>query len=185
MNTKETLNRFENLVRQYIRGLEPLTIEQLTRKPSDDEWSLGQMYLHLIQGTLYLHLRNIEACREQAAETGGTERKTEAGRLVFAQGSFPGIRIQVPATPEYTPAQPESKEQLVAGLNDVVRRMQEVEPALADMQESGTKAHPRFGDLNAVEWFQLVEMHYRHHLLQKARLEQFVGLSSLPGESSK
>ncbi|RAP28452.1 hypothetical protein C2W64_04886 [Brevibacillus laterosporus] len=39
---------------------------------------------------------------------------------------------------------------------------------LAGNQQSDFKMmHPGFGALNAQEWYVLVEMHYRHHLLQK------------------
>jgi hypothetical protein len=33
---------------------------------------------------------------------------------------------------------------------------------------------PAFGWLNAHEWFWLNEQHFRHHLLQKARIDSFL-----------
>lgn len=50
--------------------------------------------------------------------------------------------------------------------------MKEIEPALEKMSKQNTVSHPRFGGLCAEEWFLLVEMHYRHHLLQLDRLKK-------------
>ncbi|MGC5328690.1 DinB family protein, partial [Brevibacillus sp. SYSU BS000544] len=124
---------------------------------------------------VYMQLRNIELCRKgEAGSVVINGAKSEAGAAVFGQGSFPPIRIQVPASPQYTPAQPESKEQIVEGLNMVLAKMKEMGPTLEEISPQMTVAHPRLGELNAKEWFSLVEMHYRHHLHQKDRLKQFL-----------
>jgi DinB superfamily len=184
MDTKETLSKFEETVSGYMRELDGLTLEQLLWKPAEDEWSLGQMYMHLIRSA-QLHLRNVALC----LEPGGSPEVSQAGKTkwgedLFKGESFPPERIQLPPSPQYTPPQPESKEQLVAGLQDTLRRMVEIEPIVASVfdpvaqrqSEPGkeivrnTVLHPRFGGLNALEWFRLIEMHYRHHLLQKQHL---------------
>lgn len=186
MDTKETLRKFEETVSGYIRELDGTGLEQLLWKPAEDEWSLGQMFMHLIRSAQLMQLRNAALC---LGPDGGPEvsraGKTKPGEDLFKTGSFPPDRIRVPPSPQYTPPQPESKEQLVDGLRDTVRRMVEIEPLIASKfapvtqvrLEPGkgivrnTVLHPRFGGLNALEWFQLIEMHYRHHLLQKMRLD--------------
>ncbi|MNN32961.1 DinB superfamily protein [compost metagenome] len=100
--------------------------------------------------------------------------KTKEGTEIFNQGSFPPIRVHVPPSPQYTPTQPESKEQLIQGLNTVIDRMKEIMPQLEQAPIRNTVPHPRFGPLNSKEWFLLIEMHYRHHLLQMERLEKFL-----------
>lgn len=174
MKTAETLKRLEEITNFYLHELDQYSMEQLTRKPSDEEWSLGQMYLHLINTALYMQLRNIEACRSGGSDSPElTGEKTEVGKTVFAQGSIPPVQIKVPSSPQYTPQQPESKEQIVEGLNAVVRKMSELEPALDEISPAQTVLHPGFGALNAKEWFALVEMHYRHHVHQLNRLKTF------------
>ncbi|WP_138754646.1 DinB family protein [Paenibacillus sinopodophylli] len=186
MDTKETLRKFENTVSGYIRELDRFDLEQLLWKPATDEWSLGQMYMHLILSAQFMQLRNVALC---LAPDGGpifsSIGKTKQGEELFTTGSFPPDRIKVPPSPQYTPPQPESKEQLVNGLKDTVRRMVEIEPAVASAFNQTTQArsetgneivqqrvvHPRLGGLHAFEWFCLIEMHYRHHLLQKKRLD--------------
>ncbi|MDG0811187.1 DinB family protein [Cohnella rhizosphaerae] len=189
MNTKETLRQFEETVNGYLRELEGFSLEQLLWKPAEDEWSLGQMHMHLIRSAQFMHLRNVGLClTPNGAPAGSPTGKTEQGEAMFRTGSFPPERIQVPPSPQYTPPQPESKEQIVDGLRETVSRMTGIEPMVAavfepvarDDSEPGkdaafelaqnTVAHPRLGGLNALEWFRLVEMHYRHHLLQKKRL---------------
>ncbi|WP_226002306.1 DinB family protein [Paenibacillus sp. BJ-4] len=171
MNTTETLQRFEETVQHYLHELDGFSLEQLQYTPQEGEWSLGQMYLHLVNSALHMQLKNIELCLKPNGEMGA---KTEAGTAVFDLGGFPPVRIQVPPSPQYTPPQPTSKEDIVEGLQAVVRQMREVEPVLRKSSEGCTIAHPRFGALNAREWFMLIEMHYRHHLLQKERLKHAI-----------
>ncbi|TBL75804.1 DinB family protein [Paenibacillus thalictri] len=177
MSTTESLQRLEDLTNHYIGELDGFSMEQLTQKASEDDWSLGQMYVHLINTALYMQLRNIEVCRNaqpDAAEAAGGGGKSEMVEEIFAQGALPAVRVHVPPSPQYTPGQPESKEQLAAGMRDVLSRVKAAEPGLAELSPQQTAAHPRFGRLNATEWFLLVEMHYRHHLMQKERLKSLL-----------
>lgn len=180
MDTKKVLQQFEQEVDQYIQALEPYSIEQLTLQPEAEQWSLGQMYNHLIQSAQQMHLANIDTCiKRQQAEEEITEvnYKTYAGEAILELGNFPPIRVQVPASPFYTPTQPSTKAELLEGLEQVRARMQNIEPLLATVNPQYTVAHPRFGHLNAQEWFTIIDMHYRHHWLQKNRLDQFLGMT--------
>lgn len=174
-STAEALKEFEETVGRYLVDLENLDMEQLHAKPNEEEWSIGQMYMHLIQSAHLMHLRNVDQCLGGSeAVIGITGEKTENGRTAFELGSFPSIRIKVPASPQYTPQQPESKEQLMEGLRGVVERMKRTEITLSQASVENRILHPGFGALNATEWFLLVEMHYRHHLLQLERLQNFI-----------
>lgn len=175
MNTTEALQRFEEIANHYLHELDCIGIDQLKRQPSENEWSLGQMYQHLINSALYMQLRHIDHCMTQSEDSvASIAGKTREGIEIFEQGGFPPIRIQVPPSPQYTPEQPESKEQLIQGLNTVIDRMKEIMPKLEKASMQNTMPHPRFGSLNAKEWFLLIEMHYRHHLLQTDRLKNFL-----------
>lgn len=83
MNTTETLQRFEETVQHYLLELDSFSLEQLQYTPQEDQWSLGQMYLHLVNSALYMHLKNIDVCLQPNGETGV---KTEAGTAVFNLG---------------------------------------------------------------------------------------------------
>lgn len=62
ITTKEVLQRFEETATYYIQELERFNLEQLKQKPSEHEWSIGQMFQHLINSALYMQLRNIDQC---------------------------------------------------------------------------------------------------------------------------
>lgn len=172
-STKEALQEFEAAVERYLSELDNLEWEQLLQKTNEEEWSIGQMYLHLIQSAQFMHLQHVEQCLAEGNDTLAPEdEKTEQGRSIFEQGGFPPIRIRVPASPQYIPQQPVSKAQLREGLSGVVERMRRTEPALSQASQEHKIAHPRFGALTAIEWFLLVEMHYRHHFLQLERLKK-------------
>jgi hypothetical protein len=179
MNTPRTTNKgeirrhFEMTLERYLQELDKMSDAQLRYKPSDMEWSVGQMYQHLIQSAMKMHLANVRLCISADEDAGKKKNqgKTEAGEAVFAQASFPPIRIHVPASPEYTPLQPDGRESIIQGLVEVRDEMRKMDLLLEGKTSECTLPHPRFGGLNADEWFILVEMHYRHHFLQLERLK--------------
>lgn len=175
MNTRESLSQLETTISYYLEQLQGVSEEQLTRQPAEEKWSIGQLYVHLIQATQFMSLRNIGLCQEGEPESiivGGT--KSDAGVGVFQLGGFPDIKIHVPPSPQYTPKQPNNKEELAEGLHNIVERMKAIEPILAGIPEEHSASHPRLGELNAKEWYCLVEMHFRHHLKQLSSLQQFL-----------
>ena len=170
-STKEILKSFEFTVERYLAELKKLNMVKLHRKLNEEEWSIGQMYIHLIQSA-FMHLHNIEQCLvDSESAVNAAKEKTEQGKVVFKLQQFPDIRIKVPASPNYTPQPPESMEHLVDGLYLVVERMRNMELVLHQAPVSNKKMHPAFGALNAQEWFLLIEMHFRHHFLQLDRLK--------------
>ncbi|MDR4315937.1 DinB superfamily [Niallia circulans] len=170
-STKEVLKSFEITVERYLAELKKFNMEKLNRKLNEDDWSIGQMYVHLIQSA-FIHLHNAEQCLDGSESTlNPAMEKTEQGKAVFKIEQFPAVRIKVPASPNYTPQPPESMEYLVDGLHRVVERMRNMESILHQSVVSNKMLHPAFGALNAQEWFLLIVMHYRHHFLQLDRLK--------------
>ncbi|WP_440603381.1 DinB family protein [Bacillus sp. GB_SG_008] len=169
MKTSIVLEKFEELATYYKKELEKYPLELLIQKPSDEEWSLGQMYNHLILSAFHMQIAAIEKCANQTAAIGGD--KTDAGEKIYAMGAFPPIQIKVPAHPEYTPNNPTNKEDLKQGLLQLIERMKEIEPTLSTIPNNYKVQHPRLGYLNAEEWFELIYMHFQHHLRQKERLD--------------
>ncbi|USB33048.1 DinB family protein [Paenibacillus sp. YPG26] len=178
MNIKKTsviVQDLKQLTSHYLENVERLSLQQLQQVPSEGGWSLGQMYMHLIGTALHMQLKNAERCLSGNGDPFEEPAKTEAGTKIFELGGFPPVRVQVPPSPQYTPAQPESKEQLVAGLHQAAAKMEELEARVNESAEEHRAVHPRLGALTALEWFALTEMHYRHHLLQEERLLQALG----------
>ncbi|WP_019119342.1 DinB family protein [Brevibacillus massiliensis] len=171
MKTKEMLQQFESLAHYYLEEMDHYTLEEFTRKPAADEWSLGQMYNHLHDAALHMQLAAVRKCAEGSAATG---EKTDIGKQIFAAGQFPPVRIKVPASPDYTPANPTDLESVREQFRLLIETMREVELTLSRISDDAKVEHPRFGFLNATEWFQVVCMHFQHHLRQKERLDQMI-----------
>ncbi len=161
--------KFETLALYYINELNKYSLEQLRRKPSEEEWSLGQMYYHLLTAS-NMQLHAIEQCATGSAIISG--KKTEMGEDVYKMGAFPPIQIKIPNRPGYTPENPTNKENLKQGLLQLIDKMKKTQLKLSSIPSHHTVAHPGLGHLCATEWFQLVYMHFAHHLHQKERLEK-------------
>ena len=128
-STTEALKSLETAVEQYLAELNKLDMDSLHKKQSEEEWSIGQMYVHLIQSALFMHLHNVEQClSSNDSALNSDEEKTELGRQVFESGHFPPVPVKVPPSPQYTPQPPESMESLIDGLHMVVERMRSTEP---------------------------------------------------------
>ena len=89
--------------------------------------------------------------------------------------SFPPIRLRVPtnlpdevkraATPDSLP-----KAEALERFAEVARRTRELCDAVAAVPRGLRMEHPAAGWVNARQWYQLSEMHMRHHLRQLRRL---------------
>lgn len=165
------MKKFEELATYYIEELEKYSIEQFRMKPSHEEWSLGQMYNHLISATR-MQLDAIAKCRTEAPSA--TNKKTDTGEKVYMIGAFPDIKIKLPDHPGYTPENPSNKEDVQKQLLELITIVKDIEPTLSSIPSDCKVEHPGLGYLHAAEWFQLIFMHFAHHLRQKERLENAI-----------
>lgn len=175
MNIQKHLSQFEKVWAIYNDALNMYSDEEFALKPADDEWSIGQMYQHLI-GSLHLfHAKQVEACL--ASNENEDKSKTMPGRISYFLGSMPPIKIKVPASPQYTPPQPASVQNIKEKMPVALEKVRELAQRLQTETSKGKTKHPAFGYVNAAEWFAMIDMHYRHHLRQKGRLDKFLGKS--------
>ncbi|WP_144506586.1 DinB family protein [Bacillus mycoides] len=168
MNSTTTLEKFESLATYYIEELEQYSLEQFIMKPSTAEWSLGQMYNHLLSAT-YMQLDAIAKCKTETPSV--ANKKTDIGEKVYEMGAFPPIQIKIPNHSGYTPENPSCKEEIQERFLKLITAVKNIEPMLASIPNDCKVEHPGLGYLNAAEWFQLISMHFSHHLRQKERLE--------------
>ncbi|MEW6194354.1 MAG: DinB family protein [Bacteroidota bacterium] len=171
----ENFSKFEPLVRHWQNELNKYTEEQFLRKPKEDEWSIGQVYMHLFQSAKFLHIKKIEECASQNGNA-KTSGKTKRGKIIYALGMLLPVRVKVPPSPQYTPAQPKNKEEAFEKLNQIIVEMKNIIPITECAPLESRTTHPALGYLNAREWYQLIRMHYQHHLRQKSRLDKFLGV---------
>lgn len=173
MKYHEVLETFKNDLQNY-------SSEQLRYISEEGVWSIGQMYDHLIV-VANEYLDKMEACASAKEEQ--TLGKTEFGENLYKIGGFPPIKIKLPDELNAPPNNSDSREELTERLDQVIQRMGQWETKVDAVNPNFKVKHGGFSWLTAREWYDLVGMHFRHHLRQKDELEQ--KLSNLDNEKSK
>jgi len=164
------IDSFNQTIDRWIAALDGYSFTQLCAKPSAQGWSVGQLYIHLVQDTTFY----LEQLRESLASDCHTQQSASDQALVMLRNNaFPDIIIEGHPDNALIP-QPESKDELLRGLEHVKREANDLAQGMAQGTVCGKSLHPGFQYLNANEWLQLAEMHLRHHFRQKERLDQFL-----------
>lgn len=158
---------------QWIAALDQYSLQQLQAQPPDGGWSLGQVYMHLLNEAEY-HLEQFTAALSSNEHS--HEDATPEGRTMLNNNSFPDIRLQGPPENAAVP-QPESENELKAALL-LLREQFEKSLLMLSNDHHGKSKHPGLGYFTAEEWLQFADMHMRHHLRQKKRIDKAIGPTS-------
>ena len=161
-----------NIINQWHKTFDERSFEDLLLKPSPTSWSLGQLGMHLVESSRW-HLKQVEICLNSDDHADG--EMTSNGKAMFAQGAFPDQLIEGPPSNAVTP-QPQSKEALLQLLADLQRDLEAIGKKIAVSTSRGKTKHPSLHYFNAREWFQFIDMHLRHHLRQRSRIEAFLNM---------
>ena len=175
-NPSNSYSRTEELIEIWLENLNKYTDEQFLRKPNEESWSVGQVYEHLIRATEFLHFGQIKQCL-QMNDTKAAGEKNIKGKIAYTLGMFLPVKIKVPPTPTYTPPQPKSKKDIEERMKNLLPSLKGFLLLLENANPNNKTAHPGLGFLNAYEWYQIIEMHFHHHLRQKSRLDNFLGVN--------
>ncbi|OOE12613.1 DinB family protein [Fictibacillus arsenicus] len=159
------------LIETYKSDLHNYSVEQLRHIPETGVWSLCQMYDHVIL-VAHEYLNHVDSCTEAAEEQ--KLGKTEFGEKLFRIGGFPPIKIRLPDEMNAPPNNSETNEELIRRIDQVIERMKDCEGKVDSINPNYKIRHGGFGWLNAREWYDLIGMHFRHHLRQKSELEKKV-----------
>lgn len=140
-------------------------------KPDPSSWSLGQVYMHLIEETNW-YFDQAMACFGNSDFIDGETK--EAGIEMLKNNSFPNIIVKGdPLISENVP-QPLDKASIIAGFNKLKQRASLIEEKITQHFVHGKSAHPGLGYFTPAQWLQYSEMHLRHHLRQKQRIDLFL-----------
>lgn len=154
----------------WIKELENYDFIQICRKPSPNSWSLGQVIMHLLADTNF-YFEQIKIC---VSSNDHTDRKAaEEAKTMFFKNSFPDEIIEGASSNSSVP-QPGNKEQLMSSLKNLKNEFNVIDSMISKSLFHGKTKHPGLGYFNADEWFQFTEMHLRHHLKQKERIDSFL-----------
>ncbi len=159
---------------RYIQQLDHYTMEQLMEKPSEAEWSVGQVYVHVWMAAKGFFYKNAERCLK-GEQTMRGQGKNWGGRVVFWFNAIPNRKYKMPGEVAVQPLQPESKEKLVLRLSEIKVLTTEFLQQLSEADPDVKVRHPFMGYLNAAEWMQLCAMHFNHHHHQIKRIHHHFG----------
>ena len=171
MNTTQLERNTHAAIDAYITDLDSYSMDQLLAKPSSDSWSIGQVYIHLWMSAKGFFFKKAEQClSKENVETG--VGKNWKGWIVFTLGKMPVAKVKMPASIAVQPREPESKEQLVAKLNEIKQMATDYIKRIPDSDPSLKVKHPFLGYLNTAEWIALCNVHFQHHEGQKKRIRK-------------
>jgi hypothetical protein len=168
------LRQFNETLEQWNLWLDDYSFATLRRKPRPGAWSLGQLYLHLLQSTEhFIRQAKIAAATDEHRD----ETMHPNARRMFDNNSFPDQLLEGPDNDDNVP-QPQSKEELVTRLTRIRDDINSGSIASALSGPGGKTRHPGLLFFSAHEWLQFAEMHLRHHYRQRQRIEaQLAGQS--------
>ena len=174
MNTKEAIalvSDFNQTIDVWLTELDRYSLIQLCEKPLSANWSVGQIYIHLLYASKY-QLEQVKVCA--STNDNEWEEASAAAKTMFRNNEFPDLLIKGPHSNDLTP-QPQSKEQLI---KELLNLKNEINTSILDLLSSnscrGKTKHPGLLYFNAMEWLQFAEMHLRHHLRQMKRIDEFL-----------
>jgi len=164
------IQNFENTIDNWVETINSYNFEFICLQPSPTEWSLGQVCTHLLDETAW-YLEQVEVA--VSAHDNSEKEMTPEGKGMFINNSFPDEKLRRPGDSTNMPF-PGSKEQLLSGFSELKDKIRDTEKLVSESTAKGKTQHPGLGYFNAEEWLQFAEMHFRHHLKQKKRIEDFL-----------
>lgn len=161
---------FSTTINLWLTALDSYNFPQLLLKPSPSSWSVGQVYMHLIENTdwFFEQIRTCISCNDNEHE-----EATDAGKQMLLDNSFPDMQLVGPTENDFTP-QPPGKKIIFDELNRQKMEAMNLAEQIKTTTFQGKTKHPGLNYFNANEWLRFAEMHLRHHLRQKNRIDEFL-----------
>jgi hypothetical protein len=169
------VNNFQTSLHFWLTALDAYTLRQLLTKPSPSSWSIGQVYMHLIENTDW-YFEQIKTCVSRNDHS--NKQASEDGKKMLRQNEFPDLQLEGPPDNAFTP-QPKSKKSIYKELIRQKLELEHLDELIRTSPFKGKTKHPGLNYFNANEWFQFGDMHLRHRLRQKMRIDEFLQLNKI------
>ncbi len=170
-------NKLHDTIDDWISALQDYSFDQLLISPGAGSWSLGQVFVHLLTDTSY-YISQVEYCLSHDENAAG--EMTGFAKTLFANNAFPDEKIKGDPASSGEVTMPAGKAELIDQMKRLKAQLDYLDNKVADRACTGKTRHPGLGYFNAREWLQFAEMHLRHHLRQKKRIEE--ALNMRPGK---
>jgi hypothetical protein len=165
-------HKFLPVAKYLLKELEYYGENQFKRKTDVSDWTIGQLYDHIISGSYEHHFKAIRNCLDQK---GGDLKggKTLAGYFVFLFGTYPPFKQK--GIPGYLPNQIKNTEKGKDMMFGYLKEMQKLAIEIDKRGKSNYKVkHRKLGRLTALEWYELVAIHQKYHLKQKYKIDKIL-----------
>jgi len=174
MDIEKLQKQTDEIIDYWIAEVKQYNYSQLIAKPAEGSWSIGQVGIHLWMSAKGFFFKNAERCLTgEKAEKGHSKNLT--GHLVFTFRTFPPVSVKMPDSVAVEPRQPDSVEHMVGKLEEVKTLARQYIACIPQSNPDLKTKHPFLGWLNTAEWVQLCNIHFRHHIKQKKRIEAHFG----------
>jgi len=174
------IEALDHTIDSWIKALDNYTLTQLCGKPSPSSWSLGQVYFHLADNSRF-YIEEAKTC--VGTDDHGDEQALPEGAAMLATNEFPDTMIDGPDTNVHIP-QPNTKQELQNRLLELKAELSVLASLISNSQHRGKTKHPGLGYFSANDWLQFADMHFRHHLRQKKRLDDFLKTNQPSSETN-
>jgi hypothetical protein len=161
------LRQFNETIEKWIICLDDYTLEMLCQNPQTGSWSLGQVYVHIIDDTTYF----IEQMKIALSNNANSEKEMHRNaKAIFSNNEFPDLLLNGPST-DASIRQPQSKDELLQSLVLIKDEINKLYATFDFSISNGKTEHPGFQFFTATEWLRFAEIHMRHHFRQKKRID--------------
>lgn len=164
----DLLDNFLSALSLYHVSLNKYTIDQFQQKRDAESWSLGQLYMHLLDDTNWYFDQIEIALKDNKHQF---EPTSEKAKQILERGSFGEEKIKGDPQTAVNVPQPNSLAFLRKEFEYLENRAK-ISWEKVRNNPPGKSKHPGLGYFNSFQWFQFAELHLRHHLKQKDRIEE-------------
>jgi hypothetical protein len=171
MSAENTYKQLLPLVKYWLKELDFYGKNQFKKKRNEKSWSIGQIYDHLLVYSEDVNIKNIQLCMSSKEDL-AKESKSIKGFFFFMFGGY--LPFKYKSNPYVEPQQPLSTEKVKDDFYRFLKLVYKVAKDIDYKKPVNKAKHPTLGYLTAEEWYKLIEMHFRHHLKQKKKIDKDV-----------
>jgi DinB superfamily len=169
MSLAHTHRSILDTVSAYEKLLGSVSEEAFVASPRNGGWSYAEVYAHIFHSNMTC-LQAIDKCIQGKAIESGDGLSFPV-KLVFFFGRFPPGKFKVPdrLKDQVKKISKAEAHELIGRFKD---ELSQITPKVDSASPDQKLKHPRLGLLNAVKWYEFIEIHTRHHRKQLDRIRK-------------
>jgi hypothetical protein len=169
MSLGHTNKSILDTVSAYEKLLAGVSEEAFTKSPPDGGWSYAEVFSHIFSSNLTC-IQAIDRCIQGNAIQ-SKDPLSFPVKLVFLFGRFPPGKFKVPdrLKDQVKKIGKSEAHQLVQRFKD---ELSQITPRISSADPDQKLKHPRLGLLNAVKWYEFMDIHLKHHQRQLNRISK-------------